>query len=289
MAGSSSRLAVIAFAGAALVLAAGVWRCHTFMADDAFISLRYADRLIHGQGLTWTDGETVEGYTNLLWVLGCALLGKVGLDLVWAARVLGCVGTLGAMAAVLWVYRAPTLRGALPGLAGALALAVAGPVVVWTVGGLEQPLLAGLLAWALAFSFPLLTETRPPAAAIARAGLFFALAALTRADGILFTFTACLGILVARRFDRESPRVAALLAVPPLLALAGQLAFRWTYYHEWLPNSAFAKVGFSGGRLREGFKYVLGCLYLAPLLVPAVLAFRRRGAAGADGATAGSA
>ena len=32
-----------------------------YTADDAYISLRYAHRLMNGQGLTWTDGERVEG------------------------------------------------------------------------------------------------------------------------------------------------------------------------------------------------------------------------------------
>ncbi len=29
--------------------------------DDSLISLRYAKRLLQGHGLTWTDGEVVEG------------------------------------------------------------------------------------------------------------------------------------------------------------------------------------------------------------------------------------
>ncbi|MCA9625478.1 MAG: hypothetical protein KC731_40935, partial [Myxococcales bacterium] len=40
--------------------------------DDAYISLRYADRLLAGDGLTWTAGEAVEGYSNLAWTLGLA-------------------------------------------------------------------------------------------------------------------------------------------------------------------------------------------------------------------------
>jgi hypothetical protein len=36
-----------------------------FLADDALISLRYANRLLEGNGLTWTDGHPVEGYSNL--------------------------------------------------------------------------------------------------------------------------------------------------------------------------------------------------------------------------------
>ncbi|HSQ60791.1 MAG TPA: hypothetical protein VLT84_10225 [Acidobacteriota bacterium] len=271
---STRRLWLIAFACALAALAAGTWHYRQFMADDAFISLRYADRLLHGQGLTWNDGEVVEGYTNLLWVLGCALLGRLGLDLVWAARLLGALGTMGAIAAVLWVYRAPTFRGALPGFAGGLALALSGPIVVWTLGGLEQPLLAGLLAWAVALSFPLLDDPRPSAARIFRPGLFFGLVALTRADGALFTFAAVLGILAARGVNRASFRVASLLVAIPLFFFAAQLGFRQAYYGEWLPNSAFAKVGFTFTRLRSGLRYVWGALWLAGVLVPAILAFR---------------
>ena len=58
------------------LLALGVFRdVLPWIVDDAFISLRYADRLVAGEGLTWTDGERVEGYSNLLWVLATALLG----------------------------------------------------------------------------------------------------------------------------------------------------------------------------------------------------------------------
>ena len=62
---------------------------YPFFSDDSFISLRYAERLLEGQGLTWTDGERVEGYSNLLWVLLVALFGACGVELVTAARALG--------------------------------------------------------------------------------------------------------------------------------------------------------------------------------------------------------
>ena len=247
------------------------------MSDDAFISLRYADRLLHGQGLTWTDGARVEGYTNLLWVLGCALLGKLGLDLVLAARVLGFLGTMGAIAAVVWMHRAPTFREALPGFAGGMAIALAGPIVVWTVGGLEQSLLAGFLAWAIALSLPLFDEARPSAGKVLLPGLFFGLIVLTRADGAVFTFAAFLGILVARGANRESLRIGILLVLLPLFFFAGQLAFRQAYYGEWLPNSAYAKVGFTSARLWTGIQYVSGAIYLAGILIPAILAFRVAG------------
>ncbi len=41
-------------------------RFSSFLADDALISLQYTKRLLAGEGLTWCDGNLVEGYSNLL-------------------------------------------------------------------------------------------------------------------------------------------------------------------------------------------------------------------------------
>src|SRR5258705_420403 len=62
---------------ASIALLLHVRHYRPFLADDALISLRYANRLLHGHGLTWTDGPRVEGYSNLLWVLMNAGLGAL--------------------------------------------------------------------------------------------------------------------------------------------------------------------------------------------------------------------
>src|SRR5262245_10458405 len=49
------------------------WVC-----DDAFISFRYADNLVHGLGLVFNAGERVEGFTNFLWTLWIALGMRLG-------------------------------------------------------------------------------------------------------------------------------------------------------------------------------------------------------------------
>jgi len=57
----------------AIALALQIYHFWPFMSDDAYISLRYSQRLLEGHGLTWNDlAPAVEGYTNLLWVLICA-------------------------------------------------------------------------------------------------------------------------------------------------------------------------------------------------------------------------
>jgi hypothetical protein len=42
---------------------------NAFGLDDAYISYRYAENLIHGNGLVYNPGERVEGYSNFLYVL----------------------------------------------------------------------------------------------------------------------------------------------------------------------------------------------------------------------------
>ena len=90
-------LSMLATAPALLLLAFQATWPWPFFSDDSFISLRYAERLLQGDGLTFTDGERVEGYSNLLWVLLTAGLGALGMDLVAAARLLGAGCTILAL------------------------------------------------------------------------------------------------------------------------------------------------------------------------------------------------
>ena len=54
----------------AIYNALGFWY---YSIDDSYISLHYAGRLIDGLGLTYIDGERVEGFSNPSWVFILAL------------------------------------------------------------------------------------------------------------------------------------------------------------------------------------------------------------------------
>ena len=248
------------------VLAYHASRYLPFLADDALISLRYARRLLDGAGLTWNDGERVEGYSNLLMVLGCAGLGRLGLDLVLAARLLCALGTASVLAAAAWLFGRG--RGVLPPLFACLALAVCGPVAIWAVGGMEQPLVMGLVAWALVLCLPHLDQdAAPPRGGTWLAGLLLGLACLARPDSPLFAAGAAAGLLVLRGLSRRSLRLAAPLALVPAVFVAGQIAFRLAYYGDWLPNPARVKIGFTAARLLDGLDYLAsGAHILLPLL-----------------------
>jgi len=239
-----------------------------FLADDAFISLRYSERLIDGQGLTWNDGERVEGYSNLLWVLLCAALGWLGLDLITAVRALG----LGSAAFATWVLLHRYRRSPPISIAAGMALALSGPLAAWSVGGLESPLVAALLAWALATVLPLIDqESISWKSAISGPAIPLALLCWTRPDGALLTVAIAAGLIAAHGPGMGTIISALRISAFPAGAYLAQLAFRLAYYGEWVPNVAFAKLGFTGNRVSQGVGYLAqAALWLGPLVLPAL-------------------
>lgn len=229
-----------------------------FFFDDSFISLRYARRLLDGQGLTWTDGERVEGYTNFLWVVLVAALGLITrAELVDVARVAGiaCMGA--ALLAVLHAARPTRAAEVLPAAALVASLAISGPVAAWATGGLEQALLAALVSWGFALLLPILAAERPGFREIWPAGLLLGLAGLTRPDGILFPAVGAGAIVFVRGFRWAGFGVALRLGALPVALYAAQLLGRYAYYGSWVPNTFHAKAHANLPRLLAGIRYVL--------------------------------
>jgi hypothetical protein len=242
----------------AIALALQIYHFWPFMTDDAYISLRYSQRLIEGHGLTWNDlPPAVEGYTNMLWVLICAGLGALGMDLETAAHLLGIVTTVaGIVAVAAQVYRDyPAKLRFLSALIACLALSLSAPVAVWSLGGLEQPLLAALLAWAAYFGIRWVSTAKANPRDADVMGLLLGLAVLSRADAALFTALFYAGAVLA---DGGRPRAlvarARLLPIPILFFVA-QEVFRHAYYGAWVPNTAYVKVAFTLHRLYTGLRY----------------------------------
>lgn len=248
---------VLSLLGLLGAFAALVLYFHPFLSDDALISLRYAERLATGQGLTWTDGERVEGYSDLLWVLIHALLHWLGFDPIRAVR---AVGLLGATAAIFGVClpQEGGLRAALARtLGGGWVLACSAPLAVWAIGGLEHGFMAGILVGAIYWQLKALgSEGAPTWSALLLSALHYACLALLRLDGALFVGVAALvGAWHGR--GRGGLRAACLLALPSAVALAGQLAFRVAYYGQWIPNTARVKLSPGFHRFAQGADHLL--------------------------------
>jgi arabinofuranosyltransferase len=227
-----------------------------FFTDDGFISLRYTERLLEGKGLTWDDHERVEGYSNLSWVLLCAVPGLFGVKLVSGARAVGMLctaGLLGAVVAALKPARPLQWLGA--GLVMGL-YAASDSIAVWSMGGLEGPLLGALLAWGIVAALAAVrTGVRTSTFAAAAC---FGLICWTRPDGALWSVAAVIGLGIG--FRKQALRTALAIGVGALVFVAVQLVFRLVYYHEYVPNTAYAKVALTDDRLSAGVEHLTNSL-----------------------------
>jgi hypothetical protein len=228
-------LVVLAVLAGALALHAFYY--FPFVSDEALVTLRYAARLGSGQGPTWSDGERIEGYTNFLWVVLHGLAGSLSLGLVPAARALGLAGMFLCLGCV---GLEPRKDGtSLPRLvAGGTLLVATAPLAIGAIGGLEQGLLAGLLALALRLLERSAFET--PKQPRWLLGLPLALIALLRTDGVFIVLALLGGAACLPRPSASSLRRALLLSIPTAFAVVAELAFRVGYYGDWLPASVRA-------------------------------------------------
>ncbi len=217
--------AALPIALAAACLLASFLFARRFFHDDAFITLRYASRVLQGDGLSWTSGAPVEGYTHPLWLLQLIALGGLGLDLEGAARGLGIAYTVGLTA--LWLHArlwAPPLY---------MLLLHAG-FALWMVSGLESASFSFFCVLAFILS-------RRGAASMphgVRLGLVVAAAALTRPEGLGVTVIVAAWLALHRQF-RSLAGLAAGFSLPFL----AHLLFRRLYFGDFLPNTAYAKLG----------------------------------------------
>jgi hypothetical protein len=272
--GADSRLRRICVAVVllgAVILLMHAARYLNFLEDDALIPATYAHRLLAGEGLTWTDGTRVEGYSSMLWVLLLALLGLFQDDLVTAIRVLGVTTSIATIVVLaFWRPRRSASWAAVATGTGIFVLAA--PVAIWTVGGLEQPLLGLLLVAATGSLIGAIEGPQGSHTRYVAPGVLFGLVCLVRPDAPLFCLPAGIATLLVPGSARERLNRVALLSVAPVVAVIGQLGFRLLYYGAWLPNTAWVKLSPSGRHLHEGLRYVAGgWASLAPAAIVALV------------------
>lgn len=245
---------------------------YPFFSDDALITLRYARRFAQGLGLTWTDGERVEGYTDLLWVLLNAPSTWLGVDALAWARGLDFIGGLLAV----WAVAAGTGDARTPDpwrlFSGGLLVALASPIAVWSEAGLEHGFMFGVQGWCLVLAMRGLEDRPGTTRNLLAAGALGGALVLLRADGMVLVGALGLGLFLAQP-GRDGLRRMALFGLLPAALLGGQLVFRRAYYGTWVPNTALAKVSFNLERLVGGLTHLgNGLLALVVMMAAVALA-----------------
>lgn len=215
---------------------------HRFHNDDAYISFRYSRHLADGLGLVWNPGERVEGYTNFLWVVLIA----GGMKLGFAAEPFADVLSIASGAILLFslaAFAARRLGWASPWiLAAPLGLVLNRSFTGWATSGMATMFFA-MLCWTAWARF--LNEREDPGARPWSTALF-ALAALTRPDGILFAGLAGLLAIADTVAGRRTRPDFVRWAAPLTAIVASHFLWRRAYYGFWLPNTFHAKINSFG-------------------------------------------
>jgi hypothetical protein len=240
--------------------------------DDALISMRYAWNFARGNGLVWNVGERVEGYTNLLMTLLMSAAAFF-LDKRYAVLVIQLTGIffmLGTAIFAMKIYETLNLSKTFRFLPFLLVLLYY-PLNFWSLMGMETGLLAFLLG-AGVYAALLSDETRA-AKYLWLMSVSFGLAHLTRNESILFAALAFLYLLPNVWRDKKQLQNFFLVGMFYSLFVIAQLAFRYLYYGEIVPNTYTLKlVGMTlAERLQNGWGFIKPYLLETGLII--LLAF----------------
>jgi arabinofuranosyltransferase len=255
----------------------GLVVARSWLCDDAYITLRTIDNLVHGLGARWNVADRVQTYTHPLWMMLLSVVYAVTREPYFTTLALGWLLTGAASAILVWRIAASPLAGAW----ASLALACDAAFCDYSTSGLENPLTHALLAcFVLAAGAGELTASRVFRATLAASAL-----CLSRPDAILLVAPSLAVLLYSTRRAHPCSRFASRFALG-LLPLVLWAKFSVTYYGFLWPNTAYAKLG-SGIPASElawqGTRYLRESLRNDPLtlivIVSALILTLRRSAA----------
>ncbi|MFD5091713.1 hypothetical protein ACFWMR_14000 [Amycolatopsis thailandensis] len=269
----------------ALLLTLGFSAAHQLLfstiAEDAYITFRYAQNIADGNGPVFNTGERIEGYANFLWMIVIALpKAAFDADIETSAIVLGVLATLGAvLLAHVTVNRVVERAAGEPrpaaGVAAAVLVAGAGGLAAYGGSGTETPLFV-LLVFGV---FASLAARRPVVA-----GVLVAFAMMTRPAGVLLAVLVGGWLVVAALRGRHSWWAPAGWLLGGLVFAAPWTAWRMTYYDHVLPTSVVIPFDLDvpqridhGWRYLSGFSVVHQGFLLLGLAAAVALALRRAG------------
>jgi len=230
-----------------------------WLSDDAYISFRTADNIIHGFGPVWNVAERVQTYTHPLWLAICTAAFAVTGNVYYTAIALGVCFTVAAAMILAHLASGPwTLLVCLTALLSSKAF------IDFSTSGLENPLTHLLL-----LTFLWLWWDEPQGARrMRRLSFVAALCLLTRMD---------LAPLIAPALAYEAWRLGLPAAVRPaaigFLPFVAWELFSTFYYGSPFPNTASAKLNTvmtADVRFQHGLDYLSRTLTSDPATLPVI-------------------
>jgi arabinofuranosyltransferase len=261
-----------------LLLLAGVLIQTAWVCDDAYITFRTVDNVVHGYGLRWNVAERVQAFTHPLWLFVFTPAYALSGEPYYTALALNALFTLAAA----WLFAFKLADTAASALFGFAVLLSSPAFIDFSTSGLENPLthlllVVFVLCWRAAQADPLpTTPLSPSAASLAHFSaatafplwLTSAALVLNRLDLALLILPP-LAVTLVRRWNRRTLLAIAVAAAP----LVAWELFSLIYYGFLFPNTAYAKLHTGVPMLdlvRQGGWYYLRAMQLDPV-TPSVM------------------
>jgi len=230
--GGMRRLAVVLLPVIVLIFFLTASGHFGYSPDDTYIYLRFAENLVHGNGIAFNAGSPTYGMTSPLWLFIIALGGRIGADLPLAAK--GIDLLLASLSIIVFYFLAREVIRE-PGIAliATVVFSVNAWLIRWAGTGMETSLGVCLTLGSLLYCF-----RNEYLVSMVLAGLL----ALVRPEGCVMGFV----VLVDYFFNSIDKR-RAVRRVFWLLAAYGIVVLPWLIYAGWtfgtiVPNTARAKA-----------------------------------------------
>lgn len=225
------------------------WQLAGWQVDDAAISFAYAKNLATFEQLSPQINQApVEGFSNPLWVFIVAAIFRSGFDhqiIPFVSSTLLCAA---ALRIIFFRPAYPETKFAF-GFTG-LFLLMQPSILIWSLSGLENALLL-YAGTELLLSCLVLTSGQSTTSNSIISGLASSAIALSRPEGIIYLTLFPL-VAVCCSNNHKTIRIQLIFAIGlPLAAWLLYESFRIYYFHDWLPNTYYAKGGVTGSKILE--------------------------------------
>lgn len=208
--------------------------------EDCFISFRYVENFVEGEGLVYNSGERVEGYSNFLWVMLLALLRFVGLGVINSSKVLGVLANALILMVVGFFFVERRQKDIPIVYLMAPLLVFFNPMLHYNSDrGLETCFYALLILVAV-YCF---VRRRYMASSF-----MFAAVALTRPEGFLYFwvlvpfFLIDYNAMLKRTPERQTIAPMLRFFLPYTVIFGAYILWRMSYYGYPFPNTVYAKT-----------------------------------------------
>lgn len=233
---------------------------NAWLSDDAYITFRTVDNVVHGHGLTWNVNERVQVYTHPLWMFLVAGAYALSGEIFFTSLILSIALSLIAVCLIsfgtdgAWTMKA----------AAVTVLALSKAFIDYATSGLENPLTHLILAGFV------LVYLRPPERThsidrkIFTLSLLTALGMVNRLDSLLL-FAPALALMLLENRSWKTVGIVVLGFLPLMM----WESFSIFYYGSPFPNTALAKL--NAGLIppsaihREGLLYLYNSLRVDPV------------------------